>query len=80
MLNPLVRPHLVFYPGDAGNESSQTWHGEKWLKTASDDVLTPMAKHPRTGTHFYIRELTRCKDGTFFLPERWYRKKEAGMC
>ena len=40
---------MVFYPEDAGCEASQTWHGEKWLKTAPDDVLTPMAKHLVTG-------------------------------
>ncbi len=79
MSNPLTRPHMMFYPEDAGCEASQMWHGEKWLKTAPDDVLTPMVKHPETGRHYYVGELVRCVDGTLFIPMRWFRRKGAGM-
>ena len=79
MSNPLTRPHMMFYPEDAGCEASQTWHGEKWLKMAPDDVLTLMVKHPKTGRHYYVGELVRCVDGTLFIPMHWFHRKGAGM-
>jgi hypothetical protein len=79
MSNPLTRPHMVFYPEDAGHEASQTWHGERWLKTAPDVVLTPMMKHPVTGQHYYVGELVKCVDKPWFIPKCWFRKKGVGM-
>ncbi|KAF8574169.1 hypothetical protein K439DRAFT_1316140, partial [Ramaria rubella] len=79
MANPLVRPHMVFYPEDAGGESSQAWHGEKWLRHVSDELLTPMVKHTGTGHHFYVWELMECLDGTYFIPKRWFIKKGGEM-
>ncbi|KAF8575930.1 hypothetical protein K439DRAFT_1623235 [Ramaria rubella] len=74
MSNPLMCPHLIFYPEDAGNTSSQARHGGK-----PDGVLMPMVKHGRTQRHFYINELAECVDGTYFIPERWFLKKGVGM-
>ena len=79
MSNPLTRLYMVFYPEDAGCEASQTWHGEKWLKMAPDDVLTPMVKHLVTGQHYYVGELAKYGDGTLFIPMHWFHKKGAGM-
>ena len=75
MSNPLTRLYMVFYPEDAGCEASQTWHGEKWLKMAPDDVLTPMVKHLVTGRHYYVGELSKYGDGTLFIPMCWFHKK-----
>jgi hypothetical protein len=67
---------MVFYPEDAG--CSLAWYGEKWIKMAPNNVLTPMAKHPESGCHFYVGELVKCVDGTWFLLEHWFRKKGCG--
>ncbi|KAF8588128.1 hypothetical protein K439DRAFT_1299825, partial [Ramaria rubella] len=79
MSNPLVQPHLVFYPEDAGNTSSQARHGGKWLNLVPDGVPMLMVKHRWTRRHFYINELAECVDGTYFIPERWFLKKGVGM-
>ena len=79
MSNPLVRPHMNFYPEDANGSMSQTWHGTKWLKDLPDHLLTPMIIHPNSEKHFYIGELCYCRDKTWFIPQRWFRKKGAGM-
>jgi len=70
---------MTFYPEDAGHSASQAWHGEKWLKTAPNDVLTLMAKHLESGRHFYVGELAKCMDDTWFLLERWFHKKGSGL-
>lgn len=70
MSNPLVHPYLQFYPVNAGRKCSETWHGLQWLKELPDDLLTPMAVST-AGKHFYINELCRCIDGSWFIPLRW---------
>ncbi|KAF8575819.1 hypothetical protein K439DRAFT_1368905, partial [Ramaria rubella] len=79
MGNLLVQLHMVFYPEDVGSESSQAWHGEKWLRHVSDELLMLTVKHMGTGHHFYVRELMKCLDGTYFIPERWFLKKGGKM-
>lgn len=67
--NPLVREHLQFYPEER-KPISQAWHADKWLKETELDRLTPMAISKK-GEHFYVKEITRCKDGTLIYPVRW---------
>ncbi|GJJ10219.1 hypothetical protein Clacol_004445 [Clathrus columnatus] len=74
LANPLVHPHLTFYPQrNEDGKFSQVWHGSKWLSELPDDLLTPMAIHPN-GEHFYTEELCECVDGSLFIPQRWFSK------
>lgn len=76
MASPSKRPHMQFYPQKSANPS-QVWHFEKWLKDAPDSVLTPVAAlGPR---HFYVNELVRCRDDTYFIPRRWVIDEEGRM-
>jgi hypothetical protein len=77
--NPLVCPHMNFYPEDANGSMSEAWHGAKWLKDLLDDMLTPMVVQPETGKHFFVGELCRLYDNTWFSPQQWFWKKDAGM-
>jgi hypothetical protein len=58
---------------------SETWHGSKWLKDMPDELLTPMVIHPTSERHFFVEELCCCKDGTYFIPTRWFTKKNNGL-
>ncbi|KAH9017678.1 hypothetical protein EDB85DRAFT_2076060 [Lactarius pseudohatsudake] len=43
MANPRVRPHLRFYPEDAGRHVSEYWHARHWVQDANPMHVTPMA-------------------------------------
>ncbi|KLO11010.1 hypothetical protein SCHPADRAFT_930212 [Schizopora paradoxa] len=68
--NPLVRPHVKFYPKDLGGAMSELWHGEKWCKDLDPDFLTPMTIGYKD-RHFYVNELTQCHDKSLVIPQRW---------
>jgi len=70
---------MVFYPEDADGSMSQLWHGSKWLNDMPDDMATPMIIHPVTGEHYFVGEICQCKDGSLFIPTRWFTKKDQGM-
>lgn len=77
--NPLVRPHLVFYPMvNQDGSISQTWHGKKWLRDLPEELLTPMAIHP-DGRHFYVGEICLSRDQTYFIPQKWFIKENNGL-
>ena len=67
--NPLVRQHLVFYPEERNNFVKQSWQAKKWLQEISPEHLTPMFIG-KAGLHFYVEELTMCRDKTFVVPLR----------
>ncbi|KAI0263371.1 hypothetical protein BC834DRAFT_997123 [Gloeopeniophorella convolvens] len=75
--NPLVRPHMVFYPEDTQGKIVETWQAQKWLAEVGLEHLTPMVIH--AGQHFYVNELAECRDGTYVLPVRWI-VRESIMC
>ncbi|KAJ7618023.1 hypothetical protein FB45DRAFT_1103391 [Roridomyces roridus] len=69
MANPLVAPHMHFYPELVSKGSiSETYQAERWMEYTPDQ-LTPMFSkgHKR----FWIEELARCADGTFVIPHTW---------
>ncbi|KAG8953004.1 hypothetical protein FRC03_011958 [Tulasnella sp. 419] len=75
MANPRVRPHLHFYPEDAGNSLSEAWQGARWLHTMDDSLLTPMVRVTDTGgSHqdYYIHEPTLLMSGQACIPHRWF--------
>ncbi|KAF9494386.1 hypothetical protein BDN71DRAFT_1563932 [Pleurotus eryngii] len=70
MANPRVRPHLAFYPEDAGQRLSEARQAARWLHEAPGDQLTPMA---RIGSKdFYVYEPAMLTDGSICMPSRWF--------
>lgn len=70
MANPRVRPHLRFYPEDAGNRVDEYWHASHWHDEVDPDRLTPMVMIH--GHHFYLYEPVLLRDGTACMPSRWF--------
>lgn len=70
MANPRVRPHLAFYPEDAGQRLSEARQAARWLHEAPGDQLMPMA---RIGSKdFYVYEPAMLTDGSICMPSRWF--------
>lgn len=49
----------------------EVWQAGKWLTDAPDDVLTPMIRRKADFKAFYVNELVQCRDGRWFIPERF---------
>jgi hypothetical protein len=79
--NPLVREYLHFYL-EITTTVSESWQAEKYVKEIEEDDLSPMwanwdgASH----RHFYIKELSQCKDGKYFVPLKWIVYKKQVHC
>ncbi|KAI0309778.1 hypothetical protein OF83DRAFT_1179230 [Amylostereum chailletii] len=71
--NPLVRPHLKFYPEVPDGPVSEIWHAEKWRKDMDLSMLTPM--YARGYRHFYVGELASLYTGELVMPIRWVLAK-----
>ncbi|KAJ7801161.1 hypothetical protein B0H14DRAFT_3783975 [Mycena olivaceomarginata] len=65
MANPLVAPHMHFYPEETDGPISEVYQAERWMEYTPSQ-LTPMFSkgHKR----FWIEELAQLKDGTFVIP------------
>ncbi|KAH6880930.1 hypothetical protein BKA70DRAFT_1446935 [Coprinopsis sp. MPI-PUGE-AT-0042] len=70
MSNPQVRPHLTFYPEDAGERLEGASQGERWLHNLPPGQTTPM--HRIAGVDYYIYEPCMLHDGSFCIPTRWF--------
>ncbi|TFK51166.1 hypothetical protein OE88DRAFT_1735116 [Heliocybe sulcata] len=68
--HPETRRLIHAYPEYTPNAVSEVWQAEKWLCDAPDHVLTPMIR--LGNTDFYVKELTRCHDGSWFIPTRFF--------
>ena len=72
--NPLIRPHLEFYPEITDGYVREVWQAEKWRKRIDPRILTPMVA---VGSkHFYVFEFSRLRDGRYIVPERWVKYKD----
>ncbi|EIM79308.1 uncharacterized protein STEHIDRAFT_69687, partial [Stereum hirsutum FP-91666 SS1] len=71
--NPLICPHIIRYPEDKDGQVAESWQATKLLSSLSVDQLTPMVIH--RDQHFYVNELTKCRDGSFIIPYRWIVRK-----
>ncbi|KAF7374456.1 hypothetical protein MSAN_00329700 [Mycena sanguinolenta] len=63
--NPLVIPHMHFYPEENDGPISETYQAERWMKYTPSQ-LTPMFL--RGFKRFWIKELARLRNGTFIIP------------
>ncbi|KAJ3829433.1 hypothetical protein F5880DRAFT_396644 [Lentinula raphanica] len=73
MCNPNVRPHLSFYPEDCASKNvSEARQFDRWLNEIPDNELGPMARIH--GTDYYIFEPTMFRDGSVYMPHRWFRR------
>ncbi|KAI9438663.1 hypothetical protein H4582DRAFT_2076295 [Lactarius indigo] len=70
MANPRVRPHLRFYPEDAGRHVSEYWHARHWHQDANPMQLTPMAMI--ASQQFWVFEPCVLKNGAIVMPSRWF--------
>ncbi|KAG9088636.1 hypothetical protein FS749_002010 [Ceratobasidium sp. UAMH 11750] len=71
--NPLVAPHLVFYPEDSGNRLSESWQAKKWRDEVPLEHLTPM--YADGGKTYYVNELARLHNGAYVIPRRWITRE-----
>ncbi|RPD56808.1 hypothetical protein L226DRAFT_513548 [Lentinus tigrinus ALCF2SS1-7] len=75
MANPRIRPHLRFYPEDAGQKLKECWQASRWLHELSPDIATPMV---RVGSQdYYVYEPAKLIDGQVIIPFRWYTRASA---
>jgi hypothetical protein len=68
MANPLVAPHLHFYPEETSGPLSETFQAERWMEYTPSQ-LTPM--HSRGHQRWWIEELAQLRDGRYIIPHTW---------
>ncbi|KAJ7235144.1 hypothetical protein B0H12DRAFT_1258243 [Mycena haematopus] len=66
LANPLVAPHMHFYPEETSGPISEVFQAERWTEYAPEQ-LTPMFTKGRR--RFWINEITQLEDGTFIVPQ-----------
>ncbi|KAH9949935.1 hypothetical protein B0H21DRAFT_803620 [Amylocystis lapponica] len=75
--NPLVRPHIQFYP-ELGGPVTEFRQGEKWKEYNEETVdinqlmWADWINAPHR--HFYIKELAEADDGQLLVPMRWFQE------
>ena len=72
MANPKVRPHLVFFPEDSGDNLLSAHQGRRWLSDLDPALTSPMIR--QSGQDFYIFEPAVLFDQTYCIPIRWFRR------
>ncbi|KAJ7775833.1 hypothetical protein B0H14DRAFT_3508393 [Mycena olivaceomarginata] len=65
LANPLVAPHMRFYPEETDGPISEVFQAERWTEYTPEQ-LTPMFTKGRR--RFWINEVSRLEDGTFVVP------------
>jgi hypothetical protein len=70
MANPRIRPHLHFYPEDAGDTVNEYWHARHWHEVADPSLVTPMAVV--NNIRFFVYEPIILTNGRVVLPHRWF--------
>ncbi|KAJ7314667.1 hypothetical protein DFH08DRAFT_972709 [Mycena albidolilacea] len=68
MANPLVAPHMHFYPEETNGPISETYQAERWMEYTPSE-LTLM--YSQGGKQFWIKELARLVDGRYVISHTW---------
>lgn len=50
---------------------TEAWHCKKWLTELDPSLVTPMVRV--CGIRYFVNELVGCRDGTLFIPARFFR-------
>ncbi|KAJ7229581.1 hypothetical protein B0H12DRAFT_1029956 [Mycena haematopus] len=66
LANPLVAPHLHFFPEETDGPISEVFQAGRWTEYAPEQ-LTPMFTQGRR--RFWINEVAQLEDGTFVVPQ-----------
>lgn len=72
MANPRVRPHMQFYPEDAGKKLNEAWQARHWLKDMDADRLTPMTRLHHQD--YFVFEPALLTSGRVCMPTRWFTR------
>lgn len=73
MANPTVCQNLHFFPEDTKPSLSQAWQASRWLNELDSELTTPMIRDHNQD--FYINEPALLKDGSVFMPIRWFKRE-----
>lgn len=65
-----MRPHLEFYPEDAGRSLAGSNQAHRWL--FDSNIVTPMIR--QNGQDFYVFEPALLSDQSLCLPIRWFKR------
>ncbi|KAF7375527.1 hypothetical protein MSAN_00440900 [Mycena sanguinolenta] len=68
MANPLIAPHLHFYPEETQGPVSETFQAERWMEYTPLQ-LTPM--YSRGVKRWWIEEVGQLRDGRYVLLHTW---------
>ncbi|KAF8510914.1 hypothetical protein JB92DRAFT_3118557 [Gautieria morchelliformis] len=78
MSNPLVRPHLGFYPEATHTSLDDAFQGSRWLKEMHPALLTPMVRV--RGQDYFVLEPVMLRDGSVVMFHRWLTmEQQEGM-
>ncbi|KAJ7203369.1 hypothetical protein GGX14DRAFT_535928 [Mycena pura] len=77
MANPLIAPHLHFYPEETTGPISETYQAERWMEYEPSQ-LTPMLS--KGFKRFWIEEVARLADGQFIIPHLWILRDRVLHC
>jgi hypothetical protein len=77
MANPLVAPHMRFYPEVTAGPISETFQAERWTEY-DPSQLTPMFS--KGFKRFWIQEVARLADGQFIMPQLWLLRDGVVHC
>ncbi|KZT31574.1 hypothetical protein SISSUDRAFT_994925 [Sistotremastrum suecicum HHB10207 ss-3] len=87
--NPQIRPKMRCLPEDTkehivGENAEhgkrpvrEACHAAEWLNGGPKHALTPMLRVGQKD--FYVNELLRTDTGLFFIPERFFERRESGI-
>ena len=70
MANPRVRPHLQFYPEDAGQTVNEYWHARHWREEMDLTKCMPMAII--RNQQFFVLKPCLLNDGQPCMPTHWF--------
>ncbi|KIJ46219.1 hypothetical protein M422DRAFT_250259 [Sphaerobolus stellatus SS14] len=70
MANPIVRPHLRFYPEDSGKKLAEAIQGRRWLYEMDDECLTPMIRIGKQD--YFVFEPTLVGGHQAVVPHRFF--------